>query len=189
MARDSSETKQLINDTALRLFVEKGVTATTTKNIARTAGISEGTLYLHYASKNDLAWELFSKNYVELAVNLDRCQQQHRTLKDKLAAIIHQFCSFYDANPALFSYLLLDHHGNIRKMTPDMPSPVRVLKRAIAEGMAAGEIPQADADVKTAMVLGLIIQVAVFKIYGIITQSLSSLAPTLVDNSWKILSI
>jgi len=37
------------------------------------------------------------------------------------------------------------------------------------------------------MVLGLIIQVAVFKIYGIITQSLSRLAPTLVDNSWKIL--
>ena len=34
--------------------------------------------------------------------------------------------SFYDANPALFSYLLLDHHGNIRQMTPDMPSPVRV---------------------------------------------------------------
>ncbi len=39
---------------------------------------------------------------------------------------------------------------------------MRVLKNAIAAGMAAGEIPQADADVKTAMVLGLIIQVAVF---------------------------
>ena len=63
------------------------------------------------------------------------------------------------------------------------------MKSAIAGGMAAGEIPQADADVKTAMVLGLIIQVAVFKIYGIITRSLSSLAPTLVDNSWKILSV
>ncbi len=73
-------------------------------------------------------------------------------------------------------------------MTPDMPSPVRVLKSVIAGGMAAGEISQADADVKTAMVLGLIIQVAVFKIYGILPQSLSSLVPTLVDNSWKILS-
>jgi AcrR family transcriptional regulator len=163
MAREASQTKELIDDTALRLFVEKGVTATTTKSIARTAGISEATLYLHYASKNNLAWELFAKNYVELAVNLDRCQQQHQNLKDKLAAII-------------------------RKMTPDMPNPVRVLKSAIAGGMGGGEIPQADADLKTAMVLGLIIQVAVFKIYGIISRSLSNLAPTLVDNSWKILS-
>jgi AcrR family transcriptional regulator len=188
MARDGSQTKALIDDTALRLFVEKGVTATTIKDIAGTAGIAEGTIYRHYVSKQELAWELFAKNITELAVNLDRCQQKHKALKDKLAAFINLCYSFFDTKPMLFSYLLLDHHGHIRKMTPDMPSPVRVLKSVIASGMAAGEIPQADADVKTAMVLGLLIQVAVFKIYGRITQSLSSLAPTLVDNSWKILS-
>jgi hypothetical protein len=74
-------------------------------------------------------------------------------------------------------------------MTPEMPSPVRVLKNVIAGGMAAGEIPPANADVKTAMVLCVLIQVAVFRIYGRITESLSSLAPTLVENTWKILSI
>ncbi len=187
MTRNPSQTKELIDDTALRLFVEKGVTATTIKDIAGAAGIGEGTLYRHYDSKQELAWELFSKNYVKLAMKLERCQVKHQSLKDKLAAIINQFCAFYDANPLLFSYLLLDHHGHIRKMTPDMPSPVRVLKSVIAQSMAGGEIPQADIDVKTAMVLGLILQVAVFKIYGLITQSLSSLAPTLVENSWKIL--
>ena len=179
--------RHLIDKTALRLFVEKGVTATTIKDIAGTAGIAEGTIYRHYDSKHELAWELFAKNITELARNLDRCQQKHQALKDKLAAIINLCYSFFDTNPMLFSYLLLDHHGHIRKMTPDMPSPVRVLKNAIAEGMAAGEIPPADADVKTAMVLGLLIQVAVFKIYGRITQNLTSLAPTLVDNAWKIL--
>ena len=188
MARDGSQTKTLIDDTALRLFVEKGVTATTIKDIASTAGIAEGTIYCHYGSKKELAWELFSKNILELAVNLDRCQQKHQSSKDKLIAIINLCCSFFDIKPMLFTYLLLDNHGHIRKMTPDMPSPVRVLKGAIVHGMAAGEIPQADVDVKTAMVLGLLIQVAVFKIYGRITQSLSSLAPTLVENAWKILS-
>jgi AcrR family transcriptional regulator len=188
MARDGSQTKELIDETALRLFVDKGVTAATIKDIAGTAGIAEGTIYRHYASKNELAWELFATNIQELAVNLDRCQQRHHNLKDKLTAIIHQFCSFYDANPVLFSYLLLDHHGHIRKMTPDMPSPVRVLKKAIAYGMATEQIPPADSDVKTALVLGLILQVAVFRIYGLITQSLTSLAPTLVENAWKILA-
>jgi AcrR family transcriptional regulator len=188
MSRDGSQTKQLIDDTALRLFVEKGVTATTIKDIAGTAGIAEGTIYRHYNSKQELAWEIFAKNITELAVNLDRCQQKHQAVKDKLAAFINLCFSFFDTKPMLFSYLLLDHHGHIRKMTPEMPSPVRVLKNVTAGGMAAGEIPPADADVKTAMVLGMLIQVAVFKIYGRITQSLSSLAPTLVDNAWKILS-
>jgi AcrR family transcriptional regulator len=187
MARDGSQTKALIDDTALRLFVEKGVTATTIKDIAGTAGIAEGSIYRHYESKQELAWELFAKNISELAVNLDRCQQEHQTLKDKMTAIINLCCSFFDASPVLFSYLLLDHHGHIRKMTPDMPSPVRVLKNAIAGGMAGGEIPQADADVKTAMVLGILIQVAVFRIYGNIRWSLTDLAPTLLENSWKIL--
>ncbi len=187
MARDGSQTKALIDNTALHLFVEKGVTATTIKDIASKAGIAEGSIYRHYDSKQDLAWQLFATNFTELAVKLDRGQQKHQTLKDKMAAIINLCCSFFDANPVLFSYLLLDHHGHIRKMTPDMPSPVRVLKNAIAGGMAAGEIPQADADVKTAMVLGILIQVAVFKIYGNIARSLTDLAPTLVDNAWKIL--
>jgi AcrR family transcriptional regulator len=187
MARDGSQTKELIDDVALRLFVEKGVTATTIKDIAGTAGIAEGTIYCHYDSKQELAWELFAQNIMKLATHLDRCQQEHQSFKDKMAAVINLCCSFFDANPVLFSYLLLDHHGHIRKMTPEMPSPVRVLKSVITRGMAAGEIPKADADVKTAMVLGVLIQVAVFRIYGHITQSLSSLVPTLVDNAWKIL--
>jgi AcrR family transcriptional regulator len=187
MSRDGSQTKALIDDTALRLFVEKGVTATTIKDIAGQAGIAEGSIYRHYDSKQELAWDLFATNIIELAVKLDRAQQEQQTLKGKLNAIVSLFCTFFDANPVLFSYLLLDHHGHIRKMTPDMPSPVRVLKNAIAGGMAAGEIPQADADVKTAMVLGLIIQVAVFRIYGHIAWSLTSLAPTLIENAWKIL--
>ncbi len=187
MARDGSQTKALIDDTALHLFVEKGVTATTIKDIASKAGIAEGSIYRHYDSKQELAWELFATNFTELAMKIDRCQQEHQTLKGKITAIINLGCTFFDANPVLFSYLLLDHHGHIRKMTPDMPSPVRVLKNAIAGGMAAAEIPQADADVKTAMVLGILIQVAVFRIYGNISWSLTSLAPTLVNNAWKIL--
>jgi AcrR family transcriptional regulator len=189
MARDGSQTKKLIDKTALRLFVEKGVTATTIKDIAGTANIAEGTIYRHYPSKKQLAWELFANNMVALAQALDRSQQPHQTLKDKLAAIINYVCSFHDADPILFRYLLLDHHGHIPKMTPDMPSPVRVLKHAITQKMAAGEIPPGDGDLLTAMILGLILQVSVFKVYGVIDQSLASLAPAMVEKSCQILGM
>jgi AcrR family transcriptional regulator len=99
MTRDGSQTKELIDDIALRLFVEKGVTATTIKDIASTAGIAEGTIYCHYNSKQELAWELFAKNIVKLAVNLDRCQQKRQTVKDKLAAIINLSCFFLTLTP------------------------------------------------------------------------------------------
>ncbi len=75
--------------------MEKGVTATTIKDIAGTAGIAEGTIYCHYNSKQQLAWELFARNITELAVNLDSCQQKFQTLKDKMAAIINFMLFFF----------------------------------------------------------------------------------------------
>jgi AcrR family transcriptional regulator len=185
--RDGSQTKQLIDAAALKLFVEKGVTETTIRDIAAAAGIAEGTLYRHYAGKSDLAWELFSKNFVDLALKLDRLQQGRRTLKGKIAAMISRFCAFFDEDPVLFSYLLLTQHGQLKRVTPDMPHPVNVLREVIAAGQARGEVPRGDSNLAAAMVLGLVLQVAVFKIYGTVDQTLTALAPTLVEASWRVL--
>lgn len=48
-------------DAALQLFVEKGFAATKTEDIARLAGVSKGTLYLYYTSKEDLLREVISQ--------------------------------------------------------------------------------------------------------------------------------
>ncbi len=39
---------------AVKLFAERGYARTTTRDIAREAGISEGTIYRHFTSKQDL---------------------------------------------------------------------------------------------------------------------------------------
>lgn len=41
-------------EAALTLFVEKGLAATRTEDVARLAGVSKGTLYLYYPSKDAL---------------------------------------------------------------------------------------------------------------------------------------
>jgi AcrR family transcriptional regulator len=187
--RKASKTKALIARTALRLFVEKGVTETTIKNIAAAAGVAEGTLYRHYVSKDDLAWNLFFQNFTAFAQELERLQEKHQTVKKKLEAMIHQFCTFYDEDPILFSYLLLAQHGQLKKVTPEMANPVVVVRNVIAAGMAGGEVPPGDPEVATAMVLGLVLQVPVFKIYGRVTQNLSSLANVLVEACWRVLTM
>jgi AcrR family transcriptional regulator len=186
--RDGKRTRELIARTALQLFVEKGITATTIRDIASTAGVAEGTLYRHFESKDSLAWELFSANFAAFALELDRLQEQHQSLRDKLAAMIRQFCAFFDQDPILFSYLLLAQHDQFKKVTPDMPSPVRVVRSVLQAGMAQGEIPVKDSEVATAMVMGVVLQLAVFKIYEGISQSLSSLAETMVEASCRVLA-
>ena len=186
--RDGTATKEKIQQTALRLFVEKGITETTIRDLAAAAGIAEGTLYRHYESKDQLAWKLFSENFTAFARELDQIQEQHQTVRTKLEAMIRRFCTFFDQDPVLFSYLLLAQHEQFKKVTREMPSPVRVLRSVIEGGMARGEIPVRDANVATAMVMGLVLQAATFKIYEGIDQSLTSLAAELFQAAWRVLA-
>ena len=50
----AEETKSRLERAALTLFVARGVAETTTKEIARAAGVSEGSLYNHFDNKTAL---------------------------------------------------------------------------------------------------------------------------------------
>jgi AcrR family transcriptional regulator len=52
--RRKAERPQELLDAALGLFVEKGFAATRIDEVATRAGVSKGTLYLYYASKEEL---------------------------------------------------------------------------------------------------------------------------------------
>ncbi len=187
MARNGNHTKDLITRTALKLFVAKGITETTVRDIATAAGVAEGTLYRHFDSKEELAWELFHTNYTAFALELDRLQQGYDSLKEKLSAMIRQFCTFFDRDPVLFSYLLLAQHAQLKKVTPEMETAVTVVQKVIAQGMARREVPEGNVELAAAMVLGVVLQVAVFKAYGRITQNLSDLGDLLTAACWRVL--
>ncbi len=50
----------------MALFVEKGFAATRTEEVAHAAGVSKGTLYLYYPSKEDLFKAVVRQNLVNL---------------------------------------------------------------------------------------------------------------------------
>jgi AcrR family transcriptional regulator len=52
--RRKEERPQELLEAALSLFVEKGFAATKTDEVAQRAGVSKGTLYLYYPSKEEL---------------------------------------------------------------------------------------------------------------------------------------
>ena len=59
MRRHDINTQQQILDAAERIIREKGVARATTKEIAKVAGVAEGTLYKHFSCKEDLFLALF----------------------------------------------------------------------------------------------------------------------------------
>ncbi len=61
--RDALENRQCLLQTAEALFAERGVEAVTMTEIARVAGVGQGTLYRHFAHKGELFEALLSPHF------------------------------------------------------------------------------------------------------------------------------
>lgn len=189
----ANDTRQKIIQSALELFVSKGVTETSIRDIASRAGVAEGSIYRHFSNKEALAYTLFADNFTSFAETLEALLAEKNTTAEKLAAMIHGFCALFDQDQALFSFLLLAQHQEMQKLPVDAPNPVNVVARVIAEGIARHDIAMAasghalDVELATAMVMGVVLQTATFRIYGRLDQPMSTLADQITAAALRVL--
>jgi AcrR family transcriptional regulator len=186
--RDGTATRERIEETAMALFVSKGVTETTIRDIAQGAGVAEGALYRHYPSKDELILDLFRRHYALFATRLDTLQAAHRHTREKLASMIEECCRIFDDEPVLFRFLLIVQHHSLRRIE-GRGTPVEIVRAVLAGGMEAGEIPVGDVDLATALVMGVIVQPATFKTYGRLPGPMLLLAGTLTDACCRLLQM
>ena len=184
--RDGTATRERIEQTAMALFVNQGVTETTIRDIAQGAGIAEGALYRHYKGKDELILALFSRHYAAFAQRLDALQASREHTRDKLAAMVEECCRIFDEDPVLFRFLLLVQHHSLQRVEGPH-SPVEVVRAVLAQGMERGEILRGDPDLATALVMGVIVQPATFKTYGRLPGPMRPLAARLTAACWHVL--
>jgi len=179
-----ADTRDRIEKAAVRLFVEKGVAETTIRDIALAVGLSEGALYRHFVSKEQLVWLLFERHYVEFAGRLMAVAQAETTAKGKLAVMIRAFCHAHDEDPALFRFMLFAQHGQLSKLAAGTATPVDAVRGVLAQAVEAGEIPTQDPDLATALAFGVVLQPAQFAAYGRVASELVPLSDRLVAAAW-----
>lgn len=61
MTERGEVTKKRLVDAAAKVFAERGYSGATTKEIARAAGVAEGTIYRHFADKRELFAAVFKQ--------------------------------------------------------------------------------------------------------------------------------
>ena len=179
-----SNTRERIEEAATKLFVQRGITETSVRDITREVGISEGALYRHFESKDDLVWQTFEQGYTSFARELDSLAAGQQRAKEKIGAMIRGFCRAHDNNPTLFNFLVFVQHGQLSKLAEDAPTPVTVMRSVIVRAIQDGEIPAQDPDLATALVLGAVLQPATFAAYGRIALKLEPVSDRLVAAAW-----
>ena len=92
---------QELLDAALALFVEKGFSATRSEEVARRAGVSKGTLYLYYPSKEELFKAVVRHNLSSLiAEGRELAQQFEGSSSDLLSLLLHTWWDRFGNTPA-----------------------------------------------------------------------------------------
>jgi AcrR family transcriptional regulator len=182
------KTRQRIVEGALRLFADRGVDATSIRDIATSAMITEPAVYRHFRSKEDLIWEIFWSGYRGLGETLRDSPPLGADLRTRLSAMVGTICALFDKDEPLFRFLLLTQHRQLGKITERDKSPVQVLHDQLAAAIAAGALPKQDAELATSTVFGIVLQAATFKVYGRLDRPLSHYAPSLAAACWAALN-
>lgn len=165
--RDGQRTKARIEAEALRLFALNGVDGTSIRAIASAVGVAEGALYRHFPSKESLSRAIFLKGYGDLAASIGKAGLEAPDLAGAVRRVIGIFCSLFDEDRSLFSFLLLSQHTHLDDVPAgDDHNVVDAVRRIFADALARREIPDQDIDQLTAMALGIVGQPATFTIYG-----------------------
>jgi AcrR family transcriptional regulator len=183
-----ADTRQRIEEAATRLFVSRGIAETSVRDITREIGLSEGALYRHFESKDDLVWQIFERNYLAFARDLESLAARETGVRNKVAAMICGFCEAHDQDPTLFNFLVFVQHGQLSKLDADAPTPVTVMRGVLERAIAQGELPNQDPDLATALVLGAVLQPATFAAYGRLPTKLQPVSDRLVAAAWAVVN-
>jgi AcrR family transcriptional regulator len=180
-------TKELIERAALKLFVERGVAETSIKDIARDAGVSQGAMYNHYDSKEELAWLLFSDNFTEIGADLRQIAREESDLRSKLRSITTYIFNRYDRDPTLISYCFLVRHMHLMQVRTRMGNPYLVIRSIIEGETRRQNIRPQELEVASSLVTGAIMQMIDMRIYGSLKGSLAQHANAVADACVTIL--
>src|SRR5213592_440275 len=151
-------TRQRLVRAALELFTAQGFHVTTTPHIAKKAGVAEGTIYRHFASKQHLLNELYraaARWGLQLVKEADGLNVGPRA---KLAELGRSLVAGASREPAAARLFLIQRHGDLldddsRKLARDFSLDLEAL---VAQAKAEGSVKPGAAEVWAAVWLSVV---------------------------------
>lgn len=138
MSQDNNNREKILT-AARMLMAEKGIKKTSLADIAREVGISKGTLFYHFASKDDLVNDILADHFTAL-VNITKQYLPHHLKNNAPSKIFKMlfdlFTSEYDIT-RLDLYLLQEGIQGNENINQKFLERKRNWRKAIAEELEA----------------------------------------------------
>ena len=141
-AREGDKRERILK-AATKVFARKGFYATRVSEVAKAAGVADGTIYLYFQSKDDLLVSLFEDRVVLLLAVLEREIEKRTTAKDRLRAIIELQLGLLEGERDLAEVITVNLRQSTRLMkqyaAPKFNLYLETIARVVHEGQKSGD--------------------------------------------------
>lgn len=146
---------------ALELFVERGFAATRLEDIAARAGVSKGTVYLYFDTKEDLFKAVVREGIVPAIAQAEQVLEEHPgPASDILRYFLRGWWQMFGETPlGGIPKLLVAEARNFPEIARFYHDEVirpghALIKKVLARGMESGEFRRADPEALINLVFG-----------------------------------
>jgi len=161
---------QELLDAALALFVEKGFAATRSEEVAARAGVSKGTLYLYYPSKEELLKAVIRQNLSRILADGEGIAERFEgPTSELLATLLRTWWDQVGETPAWGIHkIILAEVGNFPEIAEFYEREVIVpahelISRTLQRGVTRGEFRPVNTDDATHVLIAPLIFLALHK--------------------------
>ena len=182
-------TADLLLDTALRLYAEKGEQGLTVSTITRASGVSLGSLYHHFGSLDGLIDTLTLRWLGRLLGDVVTALQRSRTARSGIDALVRAYLDFireHRAAALLVHSPRADQRGmaNGQELRETQEAPVSAFALWAQSHIDSGELAPLPMPLLETLVLGPVVGLARRRLSGIDDIDLDEAAGILAERIW-----
>lgn len=145
---------EAISRAALELFVERGVKGATTREIARRAGSTEGSLYRYYSGKQDLARRVLLDCLTALGEKLARALEGVAGPRQRLRTYVRAYLEYAIEHPLEHAYIMQARAPRLLAAEEELSRPRTLLTDILTDGVAHDVFYPGDARCVAPFILG-----------------------------------
>jgi TetR/AcrR family fatty acid metabolism transcriptional regulator len=138
-----TDKREAILRAAIKIFADKGYFNSKVADIAATAGVADGTVYLYFKNKDDVLHSIFDRTMAEFIAEGRRELEMIDNAKDKLQRIAELHLERLGADRDLAIVFQIELRGSTKFMeefsAAGFHDYLEVIRSTIEEGQSAGE--------------------------------------------------
>lgn len=142
-ARRAGDKRDRILSAAVRVFAKNGFFATRVSDVAKAAGVADGTIYLYFRSKEEVLVSLFEDRVERLLAFMDRELPKLPSAPERLRAVIDMQLGLLEDERDMAEVITVIIRQSTRLLkefaAPKFIAYLDAIARIVIEGQAAGD--------------------------------------------------